>query len=247
MLSVKAMRDENNRLSEKLNSEYAKIYIDFVCYLRVSALSEKQQEDVCSDVLEIFFDWQAKGKTANEMVVDYKKFADDIIAAINPKRNLLSIIKEYAPLILDVFGFMLTIDFVFLYLPKIISGNNPSTYDYSLSQFVRNLLIFTVAVGIVTYIGKNSFSLSKKKTVKKTTRFYKGFLIGSTIMFFISTIFILLNKIDNIILFSFSMVLTIRIIIVFWIYKTIYNVINVYSTFNSKSVKKNHPSNKTLL
>lgn len=221
MLSLESLRNENNRFSEKLNKENRDIYTDIVCYLRVSYLTDIQQEEIISDILTMFFDWEKQGKQVKDMIgEDYKKFADDIINALNPHKSILQKIKEYGSIIIEAFCYLLTIDFLFLYLPEIIKGNLSSVYEYSLGMGVRGLIILIVAVVTVNYIGKNSFSLSKRKT-PKLVLFLIGCCVGG---FFIISVF-LSKALSHIILLSINIYYVIAIIAVFWIYKGIRRIL----------------------
>ncbi len=224
MLSLESLRNENNRFSEKLNKENREIYTDIVCYLRVSYLTDIQQEEIISDILTMFFDWEKQGKQVKDMIgEDYKKFADDIINAINPHKSMLQRIKEYGAIIVEAFCYLLTIDFLFLYLPEIIKGNLSSVYEYSLGMGVRGLIIFIVAIVTVNYIGKNSFSLSKKKTLKLVS-----FLIGGCAVGFFLILAFLSKALSHIILLSINIYYVIVIIAVFWVYKVIRRILIKY-------------------
>jgi DNA-binding ferritin-like protein (Dps family) len=217
MVNVEAMRDENNRQSQNLSKENQIIYTDIVCYLRVSDLSELEQEDVCSDILSMFLDWQNQGKKFNEMIgEDYKQFADNIINAINPRKSLLKRIKEYILIIVEAFGLLLTIDFVFLYLPQILKGNFALVYDYTLDMAARGLIILIVAVALVIYIGKKSFYLSKQRLSKPIR-----FLIGGSAGLLLALMFIMSKALKGILLFSINIYVVIAIISLFWLYKGI--------------------------
>ncbi|ACL74604.1 DUF1048 domain-containing protein [Ruminiclostridium cellulolyticum] len=225
MLSLESLRNENNRFSEKLNKENRDIYTDIVCYLRVSYLTDVQQEEIISDILSMFFDWEKQGKKVKDMIgEDYKKFADDIINAVNPHKSILEKSKEYLFIILEAFCYMFTIDFLFL-LPKIIKGNLHLMYDYSLDMALRSLLILIVAVSVINYIGRNSFSL-RKKAISKPTRFLIGCCVGG---FFIISAF-LPKALSHIIFLSINIRYVIAITVVFWIYKAIRRILLNYCT-----------------
>jgi DNA-binding ferritin-like protein (Dps family) len=173
---------------KKQYEENQKIITDIICYLRVSELSEAQQEEVISDILGMFMSWEQQNKKVADMIgKDYKSFADDIIAAVNPHKSFLQKCKEYGAIIVEAFCFLLTIDFLSLYLPRIIKGNSSLTYEYSLSMAVRGLIILLAAVLIINYVGKNSFSLSNKK-MPKILKFMIGSLFGLFIVF-VSSLF----------------------------------------------------------
>jgi DNA-binding ferritin-like protein (Dps family) len=217
MTDVIQIRNENNQLSKMLNKENQEIYTDIVCYLRVSELSDMQQEEVITDILRMLLDWEKQGKTVRDMIgEDYKKFADDNIAAINPKKTILHKIKEYGIIAAEAFCYLLTVDFIFLFLPKVITGNMPLKYDYSLYMAVSGFLFLIVGVTTVNYIGKNSFSLSKHK-ISKPVRF----LIGGCAGLFIVLILLLAKTFDHIVLVSVDIRYIIVFIALFWVYKAI--------------------------
>lgn len=220
MLNVKSIRDENNQLSQNLKIEYKKIYTDIVCYLRVSNLSDMEQEEVISDVLSMFFDWEKQGKEVKDMIgEDYKQFADDIIAAVNPHNSILQKSKEYLLILIQAICYMFTIDFVFIYLPKIMKGNLSLVYNYSLDMAIRGLLVVVAACFIITYVGKNSFRLSKKQ-IPKTVRF----LIGCCFAAFIFLL-VFISAFKDIVLVSINIRFIIVIVVAFWIYKGIRKIL----------------------
>lgn len=216
MLSVESIRNENNLLSEKLNKENKEIYTDIVCYLRVSDLSDIQLEEVISDILSMFFDWERQDKKVRDMIGEnYKQFADDIIAAVNPHKSILQKSKEYLLILIQALCYMFTIDFVFIYLPKILKGNLSLVYDYSLGMALRGLLVFVAAICIITYVGKNSFSLSEKQ-IPKAVRFLLGCCFGAFIV-----LLVFLSKLRNIVLVSINIRFIIAIVLVYWLYRII--------------------------
>lgn len=214
--SIDEKRKENNRISENLNEENLKIYTDFVCYLRVSDLSEEEQEEILSDVLLMFLEWQQDGKLIEAMVGgDLKKFADDTIAAVNPHKTIVQKIKENLSIVVESFCIMLTIDFIFLYFHKIIKGNVNMTYDYDLSMFFRWVIFIGIAYWIINYIGKNSFELSKSKKHDKLANFIFGASIAGLIIFTV----IMSKILSSIVIFSLNITYVAIIVGVYWIYK----------------------------
>lgn len=215
MINIKALRDENNRISKNLNFENQKIYTDIVCYLRVSNLSEMEQEEVFSDILRMFFDCQNQGKEVKKMIgEDYKQFTDDIILALNPKKNYLKKIKLYAFILFNALFYVLTIDFFVLYLPKILKGNLSFVYNYSLDMALRSFLILVIMLALFDYVGKNSFKLSRIHPPN-----FILFLVGCSLGCIIIVSFLLYETLSDIILVSINIRFIIVIITVFWIYK----------------------------
>ncbi|WP_050606880.1 hypothetical protein [Clostridium niameyense] len=194
MKKIVELRKENNKLGETLNKENDLIFTDIVCYLRASEVSEYDQEEIINDMLNMFLDWQQQGKSIKSMIgYDYKDFTDNVISAVNPKKSYLNKIKEYTQIFLEGFCIMLTIDFAFLYLPKLLKGNLNLTYDLTVDMLMRSIIIVTTASAIVHYICKNSFELSNQKKFSKTHNFIFVLSVVSIIIILILTC-ILLNK-----------------------------------------------------
>ena len=81
---------ENLELSKSLTKENNEIFTNIVVYLRMSDLSGEEIEEIISDILRMFLDCQQEGKSIESMVggEDYKKFTEDIISALNPKKTV---------------------------------------------------------------------------------------------------------------------------------------------------------------
>ena len=54
MSKAERERKENFELSKSLTKENDEIFTDIVCYLRVSDLTEEDQEEIISDILGCF-------------------------------------------------------------------------------------------------------------------------------------------------------------------------------------------------
>ena len=77
----------------------------------------------------MFLDCQEEGKSVESMVgEDYKQYTENIISAVNPKKFGLKNIKKYLDVIVGAFFIMLTYDFVFSYLLKLLKGNFDLSY-----------------------------------------------------------------------------------------------------------------------
>ena len=146
---------------------------------------------------------------------DYKKFADNIISAVNPKKHVLKTIKKYLGFTVEGFCMIFTIDFVFLYLPKFAKGSSDFkiTYDYTLPMLLRGLIAVAIFFILTNYIGKNAFELSKKHFSKLA-----DFIFGCSAMA-LMILLLLLSKLSPIIVFSINIRYVIGIIVVYWVYK----------------------------
>ncbi|MBW9158939.1 hypothetical protein [Clostridium tagluense] len=210
-------RKENFELGKSLTKENDIIFTDIVCYLRVSDINEEQQEEIISDILRMFLDWQEEGKSLENMVgEDYKKFTDDIISAVNPKKDIFKKTKDYLVMLVEFSCFMLTIDFIISYLPKLLKGNHDFnlTYNYTLAILINTLLIIIVATTLVTYICKNSFAFSKKCSSK-----FENFIFGCSAAGLIILSVVLSMTLRHIIILSINIRFVIGIIAVYWVYK----------------------------
>ncbi len=227
MSSVEMDRKENNKLSENLTKKNDKIFTDIVCYLRVSDISEKEQEEIISDILRMFLDWQEEGKSVESMVgEDYKKFTKNIISAVNPKKSVFKKIKEYLGIAVEGFCILLTIDLIFIYLPKILAKGNFNlnfTYDYELPMLIRFLIILIMACAVVNYICKNSFELSEKRFSKLANFIFGGSVVG--IIIFLA----LLSKlVKPVVIISINIRYVLGIIAIYWACKGMKKVKNKF-------------------
>lgn len=218
MSSVSQRRKENSKISENLTEENLKIYTDFVCYLRVSNLREEDQEEIINDVLLMFLEWQQEGKPIENMVGgNLKGFADDTIAAVSSHKTVVERIKENLAIIIEGFCIMLTIDFVFLYLHKVIKGSVSISYDYDLAMFLKTLIFVGLSYCFINYVGKNSFELSRIGKSSKLANFILGASIAGLIIFTI-----LMSKVlGSVVIFSLNVIYVAIIIGVYWTYKGI--------------------------
>lgn len=217
MSKVEKDRKENNKLSKNLTKENDRIFTDIVCYLRVSNISEVEQEEIISDILRMFLDWQEEGKSIESMVgEDYKKFTENIISAVNPEKSVPKKIKEYLGILIEVFCILITIDFAFLYFPKLLKGNFNFnlTYEYELTMLIRFIIIFIVSCSFVNYICKNSFELSKK-SFSKLPIFIFGFSASGLLILW----GVLSEPLKQVVIISVNIRYVIGVIIVYWIYK----------------------------
>lgn len=217
MSKAEKERKENFELGKSLMEENGIIFTDIVCYLRVSDINEEEQEDIISDILRMFLDWQEEGKSIENMVGEnYKKFTDDIISAVNPKKDIFKKTKEYLVILVGFSCLMLTIDFIFLYLPKLLKGNLDYniTYNYTLGMLINTLYILIIATTVVTYIGKNSFELSKKHSSK-----LQNFIFGCSAAGLIILSIVLSMTLRHIVILSINIRFVLGIIVVYWIQK----------------------------
>lgn len=223
MKNVEILRKENIEFGKSLIKENNKVFTDIVCYLRVSNLNEENQEEIISDIIRMFLDCQENDKPIESVIGnDYKQFTDNIILAMNAKFSIINKIKEYCTIAIMGFCILLTIDFVFLYLPKMIKEGFNFNYQYpiELDTIIRCIVIIVVSCAIFDYIGKNSFELSKKHFSKLS-----NFIFGASVATFIMFLALLPKLTGNIVILSVNIIYIIGIIVIYWGYQGIKKIV----------------------
>ena len=226
MNSMEMLRNENLRFSENLTDRNNKIFTDIVIYLRVSNLNEESQEEIISDILRMFLDCQENDKPIENMIgQDYKQFTDNIILAMNPKVSIMNKVKEYSKIAIMGFCILLTIDFIFEYLPKMIKEGFNLNYQYpiELGTIIKYIIIMIVACAIFDYIGKNSFELSKKHFSKLS-----NFIIGAVFAAFSIFLALLPKLTGNIVILAVNISYILGIIVIYWAYQVMKKAVKLY-------------------
>lgn len=224
MNEVDKLIKENYEISKKLNKQNDRIYTDIVCYIRVSSINGIEQEEIISDILDMFLRCQKDGKAIEEVIGnDYKAFCVSVIESVSQNKISINKIKEYLWTIVNCIFILLSIDFVFNYIPKLIKSKAVVNYQFNASFFITTSIIIFLSFAIVKYIGKNSFKFSKKRASKKD-----NFLFGAGFSLFIILMGTLGYVLRNYILFSFSGYCIFPILGVYWLYKLISKVKSKY-------------------
>ncbi|BCZ47301.1 membrane protein [Clostridium gelidum] len=223
MNSLKMLRNENLKFSQNLTHKDNEVFTDIVCYLRVSNIAEESQEEIISDILRMFLDCQENDKPIESIIgEDYKQFTDNIISAMNPKVSIINKIKEYSKIAIMGFCILLTIDFVFEYLPKIIKEGFNFNYQYpiELVTIIKFIIIIVVASAIFDYIGRSSFELSRKHFSKLSK-----FVLGAGFATFSIFLAFLPKLTGNIVILSVNISYIIGIIVIYWAYQGIKKIV----------------------
>ncbi|HEY5561929.1 MAG TPA: hypothetical protein VIK72_09295 [Clostridiaceae bacterium] len=220
MSEAEKMVKETWKISKKLNETNAKIFIDIVCYLRVSSIEEKEKEDIISEILDMFLRYQEENKPIEEAIgKDYKGFCDSIIESVKPKKLTLNKAWEYFKMIIISVLVLLTINFIMNYIPKAIKSKAIINYELNLGFLVGIIIIMALSIGIVDYIGKNSFKSSKTKHSKKVT-----FLVGAGFGLSFALLVLLTYKLSSFVLFSINGYVVFIVICFYWLFKLIKKV-----------------------
>jgi len=218
---------ENLELSKSLTKENNEIFTNIVVYLRMSDLSGEEIEKIISDILRMFLDCQQEGKSIESMVggEDYKKFTEDIISAVNPKKTVSKKVKKYLPVVVGMFFVLLTMNFVFLNLSKLLKGNLDFKlpYNCTLYMLINAIMIVIIAFTMVNYIGKNSFELTKIRVSRRKHYIFRLSAGGLFILYILCSL-LLKRTLSNIVILSINIRFIIGIIVVFWTYVVVKKV-----------------------
>jgi len=223
MENLKIIRKENIEFSKSLTKENDTVFTNIVCYLRVSNLNEESQEEIIGDILRMFLDCQENDKTIDSVIgKDYKEFTNNILLATNPKSSILNKVKEIFNIAIMGFSLLLTIDIIFVYLPKMIKEGFNFNYQYpiELGTIIKCIIIIVVASTIFDYIGKNSFKLSIKHFSKLA-----NFIFGAGVAIFIIFLAILPKLTGNIVILSVNIAYILCIIVIYWVYQGIKKIV----------------------
>lgn len=226
MNELKKLNQLNNELDKKLTKENNTIMTDMVCYIRAARLSTINQELIRQDLLEMALSAQERGELFSTVVGDeYKVFCDEIISNM-PKMTLTERMIEILDIVLLCSSILIGISTLFSSdLARIVKellkgGVNDFTISYSFSTVFLDLIIGIVSVGIVQYICKYSFELTRKsekqKEESKKKRLLKRFLIGGSCGFLIGAGFVAVVKYASFPIFSVNLFIILAIAIVMY-------------------------------
>lgn len=102
----------NNELDKKQSEENNAVMTDIVCYLRVSNISEHDQEVVRHDLLEMVLSAQERNEDIRTVFgEDYKSFCDEIIAVF-PQKNKKAKILDCIDMIISCTAIIGAIDII---------------------------------------------------------------------------------------------------------------------------------------
>ena len=171
---IKLLAGENEIHEEQIWEESQEVYTNMIVYLRVSRLSEYNQELVRRDIIQMLLDGQERGESVKQVIgEDYKEFCDEIIGAFPPKSP-----KEKACELFDIasmcFCILGGISVIFNIIDNIRQKNHLLTYSLSAADVVNFIVIVIIAYLVVYVICKGAFRKPKKEN--KAKLFIEGFL-----------------------------------------------------------------------
>jgi len=179
---TKDLNQLNNELDKQLYAENDKVLTDMICYLRVSNISEYNQEGIRQDLLEMVLSAQKRGENIQTVIgEDYKVFCDNIIASLPPqsiKEKILGFLNTIllCTFILGIINIITSRDTILL-IRNMITGE-PLNFQIAVSigSLITYGIIIVAAFIIVHVICKTSFKNEKEESRVKT------FSVGAGIM-----------------------------------------------------------------
>ena len=186
--NMQKLRKENNRLDETLCEDYQKLMTDIVCYLRGAAINEIQQERVRYDLTLMLLDAQQRNAPLEEIFPsDYKAFCDTIIKEL-PSRSPLERLLERLHTGLLLIAILGSIN---LFLSKdglyaLLRLDIQSTYSFTLSTLLLDILLGTGAVCMVQWICRSSFEHDDRLVKRRLLLlwlFTLGISVGCMLLF----------------------------------------------------------------
>ena len=169
---TKQLLEENNRAEAALSPEGNALLTDLVVYLRVSRLSEWQQEAVRRDLTEMLLSGEARGQSAADVIgPDPEAFCREVIAALPPRSpaDLALEILDGALLYLAILTGIWLVGTV----PMALAGRGSlSALPVTAGDLFAGVLLLGFADLLVRFICKTALRPTKKPMGKAT-----GFLL----------------------------------------------------------------------
>lgn len=183
---TKTLADVNEMEEKKIWEASQEIYTDIIVYLRVSRLSEYNQELVRRDIISMILEGQERDEGIRMVIGDdYQGFCDEIISAFPPK-DLKEKVLEAFDMICMCLYILGTISVIFNLIDNLRQKNQLLTYSLSAADVLNFIMIVIIANLIVYLICKGAFQEEKKES--RVRLFIKGALAFSLIVgFFVGT------------------------------------------------------------
>lgn len=216
--------EENYTNMIKLDDANNEIFTNMVVYLRTSKLDPLQQEEVINDLLEMFLRYQEEGKPIEEGIgLDYKGFCDNIISECDTRILSKNKVLEGVKIVVSIIVTLLGIDLVGYIVENKLKLGNVEVYNFTVVTLINILLIGILATGVVTYIGRNSFELSKNKKKLNTSSIIFGVV---TIIIFLLLWLLKKSPLNTIVIFDVNIYLIAGSLLFYWIGRVVMVILN---------------------
>ena len=167
----------NNMLDKQISSENKEAFIDIICYLRGSNISEYHQELVRQDLTEMVLSAQQRGENIASVIgEDYQAFCDNVIASLPPV-GLKQRIVDFFEIVCGSLSVLGIINIVIadgtIALIRNFLAQKPLNFyiSVSLGSVILAGVVIIAAYFIVTVIMKNSFQIGKKQNYSRLKLF----------------------------------------------------------------------------
>lgn len=223
----KKLRRENNQQGKQLTKENNEILTDMVVYLHSSDLCEYDIEVIRKELLGMALEAQLRGENFSNVIGDnFKVFCKELIKN-GRKKTPYEKVLEFLFIATYGVGALLLFQIIEQVTSSIIKkGINSFSFDMSITLgFVVMAICGVIAgYGIVYFVSKNSFELSKK---------YKILFIGVVAITFV--VMVLSNfLLRNIVLFSVNFLYIIIVLLLAFI------VFEILNARHSKYLAQTH-------
>lgn len=189
---TRSLMERNEIEEKKIWEEGQETYTDIIVYLRVSRLSEYNQELVRRDIINMILDGQERGEDIRQVIGDDAQgFCDEIINAF-PAKNLKEKALETFDMICMCLYSLGTISVIFNLVDNFRQKNQLFTYSLSAADVLNFIMIVMIANLIVYAVCRGAFQESEKES--KVKLFIKGALAASLIIGFFIGVNLLLDK-----------------------------------------------------
>ncbi|MEG0857210.1 MAG: hypothetical protein RSG52_12115, partial [Terrisporobacter sp.] len=164
---VDGLRKLNNELEKSMSKKSDKVYTDMVVYLRVSNLTQLQQEQVRRDLIGMIIDGEKRDQSIDEIIgTDYKDVCDEIIVVF-PVRTLKDRILE----VISTYSLCISILFIIFtvgeFIGNFIKGSDLWRVNFEMYQLILMPAIIIIANIIVKSICEDPFKKENKEVGKK--------------------------------------------------------------------------------
>lgn len=176
----KILKENNLFEADDLSKHSQNVMTEIVSYLRVSGLSEYNQEVVRRDINNMVADGEGRGETV-EMVIgrDYKSFCDEIIKSFPKQKNMEKILRVVNQNTLAI-STLLFIWMVGEVIAAVLKKTSVYCLQITLGQILGNLIIL-IEVGVsLKYILPMAYV--DETTVAKKVKWRKDFLLWLILM-----------------------------------------------------------------
>lgn len=181
-------------LSKQLTPEYDKVYTDMVVYLRTSALTMTDVEEVINDILVMMLEAQDRGESA-ELVFgsDYKQFCDEMILSTG-KGTIRNQAKDRLQILLPSINICLFFSWInTLNIQEFKNLHGLLTVNFSVA-FILNMAFMLVGVFVVLrWIHVNIYS-TDGNTLPEWRKALPGGVIFVVVVFLMAVVSRTLDK-----------------------------------------------------